>query len=134
MKLPTGSSATRSTPRNGVRSGSVRLITQPAGKRLCKDVRQLLDFRCLEIHTFVVKNIASISTLQAEAAGVVKQAEAEGVVPISRNGRTVAFMVSRDKMAAILETMELQKNAEFMELLRQDKAGKLKFTKVPDEI
>jgi prevent-host-death family protein len=81
-----------------------------------------------------VKTIASITDLAADVSGFVKKAEAEGVVPISRNGRTVAFMVSRDKMAAILETMELQKSAELMSLIRQHKAGKLKFTEVPDEI
>ena len=81
-----------------------------------------------------MKSIASISTLQAEAAGVIRQAEAEGIVPVSRNGRTVAFVVSREKMAAILESVELQKNAEFMDLLKKDKAGKLKYSKVPDEI
>lgn len=81
-----------------------------------------------------MKNIASISTLQAEASSVIRRAEKEGIVPVSRNSRTVAFVVSRDKMAAILETMELQKNSELMEMVRQHKRGKLKFTEVPDEI
>jgi len=81
-----------------------------------------------------MNSIASISDLQAEASGLVKQAEAEGVVPISRHGRTVAFLVSREKFAALLETMELQKNAELMALVRADKAGAVKFTAVPDEI
>ncbi len=58
----------------------------------------------------------------------------EGVVPISRNGRTVAFLVSRDKLAALMETMELQKDAGLMELIRKDKAGKVRFTAVPDEM
>ncbi|MBI4325069.1 MAG: hypothetical protein HY674_07365, partial [Chloroflexi bacterium] len=63
-----------------------------------------------------------------------KQAETEGIVPISRKGRTVAFLVSRDKLAALLETMELQKNSELMALVRADKAGQVKFSPVPDEI
>jgi PHD/YefM family antitoxin component YafN of YafNO toxin-antitoxin module len=64
----------------------------------------------------------------------VRQAEAEGVVPISRHGRTVVFLISRDKMAGLLETMELQKNAELMSLVKQDRAGKVVYTDVPDEI
>jgi PHD/YefM family antitoxin component YafN of YafNO toxin-antitoxin module len=72
--------------------------------------------------------------LQAQAPGLVRQAEAEGVVPISRHGRTVVFLISRDKMAGLLETMELQKNAELMSLVKQDRAGKVVYTDVPDEI
>jgi prevent-host-death family protein len=81
-----------------------------------------------------MNSMASISDLQAEASNLVKQAEAEGIVPISRHGRTVAFLVSREKLAAILETMELQKNPELMALVRADKAGKVRFSTVPDEI
>jgi len=79
-------------------------------------------------------NVASIATLQAEAADLVKQAEAEGLVPICRGGRTVAFLISRDKLAGILETMELQKNRVLMDLVKADKAGAVKFSPVPDEI
>ena len=78
--------------------------------------------------------IPSIADLQTASAALVQQAETEGIVPISRNGRTVAFLVSRDKLAALLETMELQKNAELMALVRADKASQVKFSPVPDEL
>ncbi len=81
-----------------------------------------------------MKNIASVAELQAGLSKFIKRAETDGVVPVSRNGRTVAFLVSREKMAALLETMELQKNAELMELVRLDRAGKITYTEVPDEI
>lgn len=77
---------------------------------------------------------SSISELQADASSILKQAETEGIVPISRDGRTVAFLVSREKLAAILETIELQKDERLMELVRADKAGQVKFSPVPDEI
>ena len=80
-----------------------------------------------------MKDIVSVSTLQAGASRLIKRTEADGIVPVSRNGRTVVFLVSRDKMAALLETMELQKNAELMALVKQDRAGKVKFTEVADE-
>jgi prevent-host-death family protein len=81
-----------------------------------------------------MKNIASVAELQAGLSKFIKRAETDGVVPVSRNGRTVAFLVSREKMAALLETMELQKNAELMELVKLDRAGKITYTEVPDEI
>ena len=81
-----------------------------------------------------MKHIASVAELQASLSKFIKRAETDGVVPVSRNGRTVAFLVSREKMAALLETMELQKNAELMELVRLDQTGKITYTEVPDEI
>ncbi len=81
-----------------------------------------------------MKNTETIATLQSGAAAVVKRAEAEGVVPVSRHGRTVAFVVSREKMAAILETIELQKCGALMRLVQQDKAGKVHFKEVPDAL
>ena len=81
-----------------------------------------------------MKKMATMTTLQVDGAGVVAEAQAKGIVPISNQGRTVAFVVSREKLAAIMETMELQKNSELMELVQKDRAGKLKFKPVPDEI
>ncbi len=81
-----------------------------------------------------MKNIASVSDVAEDVSGFVKKAESEGIVPISRSGRTVAFLVSREKLAAILETMELQTDAELMGLVKADKAGKVKFSPVPDAI
>ncbi len=78
--------------------------------------------------------ITGIADLQAETSRFVKQAEEEGVVPISRNGRTVAFLVSREKLAALMETMELQKDSGLMDLVRKDKAGTVRFSPVPDEL
>ncbi len=81
-----------------------------------------------------MKDMATVATLQAGVSRFIKRAEADGIVPVSRNGRTVVFMVSRDKMAALLETMELQKDSELMALVKQDRAGKVEYSKVPDEI
>lgn len=86
------------------------------------------------IYIFFMKNIASVADLQAGVSKFIKRAETDGIVPVSRNGRTVVFLVSRDKMASILETMELQKNSELMTLVKQDRAGKVSFSEVPDEI
>jgi prevent-host-death family protein len=75
-----------------------------------------------------------VAELQAGLSKFIKRAETDGVVPVSRNGRTVAFLVSREKMAALLETMELQKNAGLMELVKLDRAGRITYTEVPDGI
>ena len=81
-----------------------------------------------------MKTIVSATQGQAGFSSLLKQTRLQGVVPVSKNGRVEAFMVSREKMAAILETMELQKDSGLMELVRQDRAGKVVFHEVPDEI
>jgi hypothetical protein len=81
-----------------------------------------------------MKNIVSATAGQAGFSSLLKQSKLHGVVPVSKNGRVEAFMVSREKMAAILETMELQKDSGLMELVKQDRAGKISFQAVPEEI
>ena len=81
-----------------------------------------------------MKTIVSATQGQAGFSSLLKQTRLQGVVPVSKNGRVEAFMVSREKMAAILETIELQKESGLMELVRQDRAGQVVFHEVPDEI
>jgi PHD/YefM family antitoxin component YafN of YafNO toxin-antitoxin module len=77
------------------------------------------------MYIFDMESTVLISGLAADAAGVVKRAEKEGLVPIARHGRTVAFLIGREKLAGLLETMELQKDPKLMELVRAHRAGKL---------
>lgn len=116
--------------------------TEPSiifGLKRCAEILNRSDGAGLDawpkkIYIFYMKHIASVSTLQAGVSKLIKRTEAEGIVPVSRNGRTVVFMVSRDKMAALLETMELQKDSGLMALVKQDRSGKVKYSEVPVEI
>jgi hypothetical protein len=81
-----------------------------------------------------VKNAdLTITELAASVPRAVRDTEEMGVRGITRNGKAVAFLVSRQVMESILETMELQKNSRLMQLVKADRAGKVAFTKVPDE-
>ena len=75
----------------------------------------------------------TISQLASSAPKAIRETEEVGVRRITRNGKAVAFLVSRDVMESILETMELQKNRELMALVKADKAGRIKFTTLTDE-
>jgi hypothetical protein len=81
-----------------------------------------------------MRNIVSATQGQAGFSSLLKQSKAEGIVPVSKNGRVEAFMVSKEKMSAILETLELQKDAGLMALIKQDNAGKVVFNEVPNDI
>ena len=88
----------------------------------------------LRISTFHMKsNDLTITELATSAPKAVREVEEVGVRGITRNGKAVAFLVSRDLMESILETMELQKNPELMEQIKLHKAGKLQFTPLGDE-
>jgi len=63
----------------------------------------------------------------------VRAAQKRGVLGLTRQGRLVAFMVSRETMESLLETMELQKIQGLMALVRKDKAGQVVYQPVPDE-
>ena len=75
----------------------------------------------------------TISQLASSAPKAIRETEEVGVRGITRNGKAVAFLVSRDVMESILETMGLQKNRELMALVKADKAGRIKFTPLTDE-
>ena len=88
----------------------------------------------IEISIFHMKNAdLTISQLSASAPQAIRETEDYGVRGITRNGKAVAFLVSREVMESILETMELQKNQQLMALVKADRAGRVKYTKVPDE-
>ena len=78
--------------------------------------------------------MATMSDLQTHGKKLAELTAREGIVPVTKSGRIQFFLVAPEKLAAILETMELQKLPELMQLVARDKAGKLHFTPLPDEL
>ncbi len=73
----------------------------------------------------------TITGLAASLPTAIRETEDLGVRGITRNGKVVAFLVSREVMESMLETLELQKNSKLMALVKADKAGKVAFTRLP---
>jgi len=71
-----------------------------------------------------VDSTVTISELQAQAPKCVRRAEKEGALTIARHGRAVAFLVSRDRMEAIIESLEIMSNPKAMKAIRDYEAGK----------
>jgi hypothetical protein len=46
---------------------------------------------------------------------------------VRQNHETVAFLVPRDRMEALLETMEIMANPKAMAAIRRDRSGKGKY-------
>jgi hypothetical protein len=77
-----------------------------------------------------MNSIVTISQLQAQAPRCVRRAEKEGAIPIARHGQTVAFLISRDRMEAIIETLEIMGNPRAMKAIRAYETGKAKLKDV----
>jgi PHD/YefM family antitoxin component YafN of YafNO toxin-antitoxin module len=74
-----------------------------------------------------MRSTYSIAQGQNDFPRLVRAAEKEGIAIVTRHDHAVAYVVSRKKMEAYIETMELLANPKFMRVLRQHEAGKLKF-------
>jgi len=77
-----------------------------------------------------VNSTVTVTELQAQAPRCVREAEKKGSVTIARHGRTVAFLVSRERMESIIETLEIMGNPKAMKAIRAYEAGKGRFKDV----
>jgi len=71
-----------------------------------------------------MKTTVDIAEAQAQLPRLVR---AKKTVTIRRRGQTVAFLLSRERMESILETLEIQSNPEAMKAIRRAKSGKGKY-------
>jgi len=72
-----------------------------------------------------MKDVCSNTDLQREGPAIVRRAEAKGSVPLARNGRTVAYIISRNRMEAIIETLEILGNRQAMKAIAEYQAGRV---------
>ena len=69
----------------------------------------------------------SVTQAQTNLPRLIKEAADEGSIAITRHDRTVAYLISRDRMDAILETLEVLGNPAAMKAIRDFEQGKTKF-------
>ena len=74
-----------------------------------------------------MKATYSIARAQSGLPALVKQAEAQGTVPITRHDETVAYLVSRDRMEAIAETLEILAHPAAMKAIQAYEHGRTRF-------
>jgi prevent-host-death family protein len=76
------------------------------------------------INSLLVKTTYSITHAQAKLPAIVRTVQSGRVVAVSKRNETVAFVISRERMESLLETMELLSNPDFMRAWRAEKAGR----------
>lgn len=68
----------------------------------------------------------SVAEAQSQLPGLLKKVEAGEPVRIRRRDRTVAVLLSRSRMEAIVETMELLANPKAMAAIEAHRKGRAK--------
>lgn len=71
-----------------------------------------------------MKTAISITKAQGELAKLVRSGE---TITLLQDGEPVAFLISKERMEMILETMEIMANPEAMKAIRDYRTGKTKF-------
>ena len=69
----------------------------------------------------------SVTQAQSQLSSLIRKAEEGEPVRIRRHDETVALLVSRERMEAIVETMELLANPKAMKAVEAHRAGRTKF-------
>ncbi len=75
-----------------------------------------------------MKTTYSISEAQAKLPGLVREVAELDAVSITRHGETVAYLISRERLDAVLETVEVLSNADAARALERYRQGKTRFT------
>ena len=68
-----------------------------------------------------------IAKARRDLPRIVRGLKKSGSLAICNRGRTVAYLISRDRVEAMLETLELLGNPKAMKAIRDYEAGKTKF-------
>lgn len=63
---------------------------------------------------------------------MVKEVQAGYITTITKRDEPVAYLVSKERMSAIVETMEILANPAAMKAIRDCEAGKMKFHRIED--
>ena len=74
-----------------------------------------------------MKSTYSISRAQSQLPRLVRETADGGAVAITRHDETVAYVVSKERMEAIVETMEILANPAAMRALRAHEKGRTRF-------
>lgn len=69
----------------------------------------------------------SVTQAQSQLPQLLRQAERGNLVGIARRDETVAYLLSRDYLEAIVETMEILANPAAQKALADHRAGRTRF-------
>ena len=74
-----------------------------------------------------MKTTYSISKAQSNFPRLVRESAEGGAIAITRHDETVAYVVPRERMEAIVETMEILANPRAIKAVRDYERGRVRF-------
>jgi len=85
----------------------------------------------------MARSTHSVTQAQSQLPQLLRQAERGTLVGITRRQQTVAYLLSRDYLEAMVETMEILANPDARKAIANHRAGRTKFVPLlaldPDE-
>lgn len=70
-----------------------------------------------------MQSAVTMAELREQTTQVIRRAEKDGGVAIRRQGRTVAFVVSRERMDSLIETVEILADQKLMKSILDYESG-----------
>lgn len=74
-----------------------------------------------------MKTTVTAAEAKTQFSRLLRQVEAGETIAISKRAETVAFLIPRARLEAMVETMEVLGNPAALKAIRQHEAGKLSF-------
>jgi prevent-host-death family protein len=74
-----------------------------------------------------MKTTISAAEAKTQFSRLLRQVEAGETIAISKRNETVAFLIPRARLEALVETMEILGNPVAVQAIRQHEAGELSF-------
>lgn len=78
------------------------------------------------------RSTVTATELHSRTPKILREAGRRGMLAVTEKGHVTAFLVSRDRVMAMIETMEILSNTEAMKAIREYEEGKGKFYNVDE--
>ena len=77
-----------------------------------------------------MQSTVTAAEAKTQFSRLLRQVEAGDTIAISKRDKTVAFLIPRARLEALVETLEVMSNPAAMQAIRQHEAGKTTFHSV----
>jgi len=76
----------------------------------------------------MARSTYSVSRAQSELPRLLREAESGALVGIARRDETVAYLLSRERLEGIVETLEMLANPRARRAIDEHRSGRTRFT------
>jgi prevent-host-death family protein len=86
-----------------------------------------LDGGPLHLYSIIMKTMYSVTEAQAKLPGLLREAQGAPIT-ITRHNQAVAYVISKERMDAIQETLEILASPEAMKAIRAARDKRTRYT------